>query len=63
MTNAPAAIASLICPGLGQACQGRMLTGMVHFFATTMLWVFSFGTLGWLGHIMSAFGAAGWKKP
>lgn len=54
------AIASLIIPGLGQACQGRPFTALCHFLIGLVVWVGSFGLLGWVVNLCSAFGAAAW---
>ena len=59
--NVLAAICSFLVPGLGQLVQGRVLAALVHFVLTGILWAVSFGTLGWIGHILSAIGAARWK--
>ncbi len=54
-----AAVLSFCVPGLGQLCQGRPLTGLVHFLLNLVLW---FVFLGWLIHIWSALSAA-WYQP
>ena len=58
--NVLAAICSLFAPGLGQLVQGRMGKAIWHFVLAILLWVVSFGTLGWLMHLWSAFEAARW---
>lgn len=63
MNNAGPAICSLICPGLGQACQGRKLDGACHFFMACVVWVGTLGLLGWVVNLCSAFGAASWRPP
>lgn len=59
--NVIAALCSLFIPGLGQLTQGRLGKAIWHFAITTILWIVSFGTLGWLMHLWSAFEAARWK--
>ncbi len=61
--NVLAAVCSFFIPGLGQLVQGRILAALFHFVLTGALWLVSFGTLGWIGHILSAIGAARWKGP
>jgi TM2 domain-containing membrane protein YozV len=60
--NVIAALASFVVPGLGQLVQGRPITGLWHLVLTGILWVISFGTLGWIGHVWSAFEAARWRS-
>ena len=55
--NVIAAICSLIVPGLGQLTQGRLLKAAWHFALSCILWIVSFGTLGWLMHLWSAYEA------
>ena len=59
--NVIAAICSFFIPGLGQLVQGRVLAALFFFIVTGVLWFFSFGTLGWIGHIWAAINAALWK--
>jgi TM2 domain-containing membrane protein YozV len=59
--NVIAALCSLFVPGLGQLIQGRLGKAIWHFVLTAALWLVSFGTLGWLMHLWSAFEAAKWK--
>src|SRR4030095_8944138 len=61
--NAIAAIASFFIPGLGQLSQGRVLSALAAFIGTVLLWTFTLGLLGWLGHIIAAFEAAAWRDP
>ena len=58
-----AAIASLVIPGLGQLAQGRILSALLQLVASGILWVLSFGLLGWLGHLLAALDAALWRGP
>jgi TM2 domain-containing membrane protein YozV len=60
--NVIAALASFFIPGLGQLVQGRVLAALFHFILTGILWFISFGTLGWIGHIISCIEAARWKS-
>jgi hypothetical protein len=60
MSNAGPAIASLIVPGLGQACQGRKVSAICHFLLALFLWGV---LLGWIVNLCSAFGAAAWRPP
>jgi hypothetical protein len=59
--NVIAALASLIVPGLGQLAQGRIFSALVQLVVSGILWVLSFGLLGWLGHILAALDAALWR--
>ncbi|MEA3162329.1 MAG: hypothetical protein QOE88_147 [Verrucomicrobiota bacterium] len=61
--NVIAALASLIIPGLGQLAQGRILSAVLQFIFSGILWVISFGLLGWIGHILAAVDAALWRGP
>jgi hypothetical protein len=61
--NTIAAVASLVIPGLGQLAQGRLLSALLVFVGSALLWILSFGLLGWLGHIFAALDAALWKGP
>lgn len=61
--NVLAAICSFFVPGLGQLVQGRVMAALVQFVLTGILWFISFGTLGWVGHILSCISAARWKGP
>jgi TM2 domain-containing membrane protein YozV len=60
-----AAILSLIIPGLGQLYNGKILRGIIWFFvgvANGAVWVMSLGTLGWIIHALSAWGAYNYAK-
>ncbi len=61
--NVIAAVCSFFIPGLGQLVQGRMLAALFHFLLTGLLWFITFGTGGWIGHIISCIEAARWKGP
>lgn len=56
--NVVAAIASFIVPGLGQLAQGRVFAAIFMFLLSGVIWVVSFGTLGWIGHVIAALHAA-----
>ena len=58
--NVIAALCSLVIPGLGQLTQGRIGKAIWHVVLSTLLWIVSFGTLGWIMHLWSAFEAAKW---
>ncbi|MBS0658187.1 MAG: hypothetical protein JSR82_08070 [Verrucomicrobia bacterium] len=60
--NVIAAICSFFIPGLGQLVQGRVLSALFFLIMTGLIWFFSFGMLGWIGHIWAAVNAALWKK-
>ena len=62
-SNVIAALASFFIPGLGQLVQGRILMALVQFVVGAIVWVVSFGTLGWIVHIWSVIDAAIWKGP
>jgi TM2 domain-containing membrane protein YozV len=61
--NIVAALASLIVPGLGQLAQGRIVSALLVLVFAGVLWILTFGLLGWLGHIFAALDAAFWKGP
>jgi TM2 domain-containing membrane protein YozV len=61
--NVIAALASLIVPGLGQLTQGRVFSALLQLVFSGILWVISFGLLGWVGHILAALDAALWRGP
>ena len=56
--NVIAAVASFIIPGLGQLFQGRIFAAIFMFLLAGAIWVISFGTLGWIGHVIAAIHAA-----
>ena len=56
--NVVAAVASFFIPGLGQLAQGRVGTGVFHFFAAMFAWI---RLLGWIVHLISCVDAARWK--
>jgi TM2 domain-containing membrane protein YozV len=59
--NVLAALCSFIAPGLGQLLQGRLLAALIQFVLAGIIWVVSFGYLGWVVHVYSAFDAAMFK--
>ena len=59
--NVIAALASFFIPGLGQLIQGRIGKALFLVIAGAILWVISFGTLGWVIHVWAAIDAALWK--
>jgi TM2 domain-containing membrane protein YozV len=59
--NVIAAICSIWIPGLGQLVQGRVLAAIFQFVLAGAVWLLSFGTLGWIVHIISCIDAARWK--
>ncbi len=61
--NVVAAIASLLFPGLGQLAQGRIFSAFLMFIVSGILWIVTFGLLGWLGHLLAALDAALWRGP
>jgi hypothetical protein len=61
--NVIAALASLVIPGLGQLAQGRVFSALLQVVFSGVLWVLSFGLLGWVGHILAALDAAFWRGP
>ena len=58
--NVIAAVCSFFAPGLGQLVQGRMGKAILHFVLGIALWLVSFGTMGWVMHLWSAYEAARW---
>jgi TM2 domain-containing membrane protein YozV len=61
--NVIAAVCSFFFPGLGQLVQGRLLAAVVQFVLAGVIWVVSFGWLGWIVHIYSTIDAARYKGP
>lgn len=59
--NVIAALASFFVPGLGQLLQGRVLAAIFFAVLTVILWLFSFGLLGFVGHLIATVDAARWK--
>ncbi len=59
--NVIAALCSFFIPGLGQLVQGRVGRAIFHFVAAGVLWVVTFGWLGWIMHLVSAVNAARWQ--
>lgn len=60
--NVIAAVCSFFAPGLGQLVQGRAGKALWHFLLGIALWVVSFGTLGWVMHLWSAWEAGRWER-
>ena len=58
--NVVAALCSFLIPGLGQLVQGRPIRGLWHVVLAGVVWLVSFGTLGWVIHLWSAYEAARW---
>ena len=58
--NVVAALASLFLPGLGQLTQGRITSAILQFLLAGVLWILSFGLLGWVGHVLACLDAALW---
>ena len=56
--NVIAGIASFFIPGLGQLIQGRLFAAIFMFLLSGVIWLISFGTLGWIGHVIAALHAA-----
>jgi TM2 domain-containing membrane protein YozV len=52
------ALVSFFIPGLGQLIQGRLISALLYFVISVVLWFFF---LGWLGHIVSCIDAARWN--
>jgi hypothetical protein len=61
--NVLAALVSLFVPGLGQLAQGRLFSAAMNFLFVGVLWIFSLGLLGWVGHLLSCLDAALWRGP
>ena len=61
--NVIAAVCSFFIAGLGQLVQGRLVAAAVQFVLAAIVWVVSFGLLGWIVHIYSAYDAARYKGP
>jgi TM2 domain-containing membrane protein YozV len=56
--NVIAAVASFFLPGLGQLIQGRIFAALFMFILAGAIHIFTFGLLGWVGHIIAALHAA-----
>jgi TM2 domain-containing membrane protein YozV len=56
--NVIAAVASFFIPGLGQLIQGRIFAAIFMFLLAGAIHFFSFGLLGWVGHVIAALHAA-----
>ena len=61
--NVIAALGSLFIPGLAQLAQGRISSALLQFILAGILWVLSFGLLGWVGHVLACLDAALWRGP
>ena len=59
--NVIAALCSFFIPGLGQLLQGRPFAALIHFCLAGIVWVATFGHLGWIMNILSALSAALYK--
>jgi len=61
--NVIVALACLFVPGLGQLAQGRITSALLQFVLSGILWILSFGLLGWVGHVLACLDAALWRGP
>jgi TM2 domain-containing membrane protein YozV len=61
--NVIAAVCSFFFAGLGQLVQGRLTAAAVQCVLAIIVWIVSFGLLGWIVHIYSAYDAARYKGP
>ena len=59
--NVLSAAASLFFPGAGQLFQGRVLSAILFFVFSGVVWFVSLGTLGWIVHLWACINAARWK--
>ena len=59
--NVIAAVCSFFIPGLGQLVQGRLGKAIVMFVLAGVVWLISFGTMGWVIHLWSVLDAALYK--
>ena len=50
----PAAVISLLLPGVGQFYNGGILPGLLWLIVMPGLWIGTGGLLGWVCHIISA---------
>jgi TM2 domain-containing membrane protein YozV len=57
-----AAAMSAVLPGLGQIYNGQIWWAIFWFVVTPGLWIGSGGTLGWICHVVSAWGAYRYAK-
>jgi TM2 domain-containing membrane protein YozV len=60
--NVIAAVCSFFVPGLGQLVQGRILAALLMFVLAGVVWLVSFGLLGWVMHLVACIEAARWKR-
>jgi TM2 domain-containing membrane protein YozV len=60
--NGPAAIASMLVPGLGQFIQGRFAAGFTYFFFGIFVWIVTLLILGWMVNLVSCIDAATYKS-
>jgi serine/threonine protein kinase len=60
LPNRAESICSVILPGLGQLVQGRVATGIGHFFAALFVWGITIGFGGWVVHLWSCGEASLW---
>jgi TM2 domain-containing membrane protein YozV len=60
--NVIAAVCSFFIPGLGQLVQGRWLWALFWFVFTGLIWLITFTTGGWIGHLAACLHAAVYQK-
>lgn len=57
-----AAVMSFILPGLGQIYNGQFWWALFWFIITPGFWLGTGGLLGWVCHVISAYGAYSYAK-
>jgi len=57
-----AAVLSFFIPGVGQIYNGAFLRGIFWFIVTPGVWWGSWGTLGWVCHLIAAYTAYSYAK-
>jgi TM2 domain-containing membrane protein YozV len=63
MRNAgTAALLSFLLPGLGQLYNGKFLRAILWFILAGGTWIFTAGVLGWVIHLLSAYGAYSYAR-
>ncbi|WP_394838516.1 hypothetical protein LVJ94_16570 [Pendulispora rubella] len=57
-----AAVLSFFFPGVGQIYNGKFLRGIFWLIITPGAWFASWGTLGWICHLIAAYTAYSYAK-
>ncbi len=57
-----AAVLSVIIPGAGQLCNGRILAGILWLIFSPGFWIGAGGLLGWIFALISAYTASKYTR-